>query len=424
MTVRKTVKAELISIGDEVLTGHTIDSNASFIAQRMIEAGCDLQWRVTVGDDVADIVTAIRTALTRADVVITTGGLGPTHDDRTKEALCAVFHCKLVHHPEILEELLRRYAARKMTMPRSNENQAMLPDGARLFPNQLGSAVGICMEQDGKSVIALPGVPREMMQLMTESVVPYVRENFPVGEIVVHKIRTSGITESKLSEILTPLLQIPEHLSFAYLPSYGGVDLRFIAKGDNREILQHEIESIESTIRKHAEEFIYGVNNDTLESVVGGLLRDRGETLSVAESCTAGMLGATIANVPGSSVYFMGGVISYDNSVKKRELGVTDEILRAHGAVSSECAAAMASGAREKFKTNYSLSITGIAGPDGGSPEKPVGLVWFGLATPVKTLTTNFRLTGDRQIIRTRATSIALDLLRRSILGLPTDHRL
>ena len=424
MNKQRSITAELISIGDEVLTGHTVDSNASFIAQRLIEAGCELKWRVTVGDDIAVIVSAIRTALTRADIVITTGGLGPTHDDRTKDALCELFDRKLVHHPEILQELLRRYAARNMTMPKSNENQAMLPDGARLFPNQFGSAVGICMEQTGKAVIALPGVPREMMALMTESVVPYVRERFPSGEIVVHKIRTTGITESKLSDLLTPFVHVPEHISFAYLPSYGGVDLRFIAKGVNRESLQREIASIDSTIRKHAGEFVFGTNDDTLESVVGGLLHSRHATLSVAESCTAGMLGATIANVPGSSGYFMGGVISYDNSVKERELGVAPEILKSYGAVSSECAAAMATGVREKFNTTYALSITGIAGPDGETSEKPVGLVWFGLATAEKTLTTQFRLSGDRQIIRTRATSIALDLLRRALLGLPTDHRL
>lgn len=415
---------ELISIGDEVLTGHTLDTNAQFIARALLDIGCDLKWRVTVGDDITDIKSALSTALYRADVVITTGGLGPTHDDRTKEALCQHFELPLIHNPDILAEILRRYEARGMSMTKSNENQTMLPQGARLFPNPLGSAVGICIEKNGRAVISLPGVPKEMMTLISESVIPFIREHFSPGVVVVRKLRTTGITESKLSELLDGMLDLSENISMAYLPSYGGVDLRFIARGNDRGLLTNEIEKIEESICSVAGEYLFGVNEETLESVVGSLLLARTTTLAVAESCTGGMLGGLLTNVPGSSAFFMGGVISYNNSVKMRELGVSREMLDAHGAVSTECAEAMAAGVRSRFNTTYALSVTGIAGPDGGTKEKPVGLVWLGFATPDKVITTSFKLSGDRQIIRTRATYIALDLLRRELLGLPTNHKL
>lgn len=409
---------EILTIGDEILTGHTVDTNASWLASELTEAGFTILYQSSVGDDLETMDSAIRLAMKRADIVIATGGLGPTDDDLTKRAIVKVFKRNLIFHEDILESLKQRYAARGIEMPAINQNQALLPQGATFFPNKLGSAVGICIVDHDHHFIALPGVPKEMKQIATDEVIPYLRSLGSDQAIAVIKLRTTGIIESKLAEMIAPVLKLESGVRLAYLPSYSGVDLRVIATGDSQQNAESKATRLASTLERVCDKYLYGHDDDTLEGVIGELLVERHAKLAVAESCTGGQLGMTITSVAGSSEYFLGGVLAYDNQVKTSQLGVTEEVLSQHGAVSEECARAMAAGVAALLKSGYALSITGVAGPGGGTPEKPVGLTWIGLATPKGVSVRSFRFSSDRQVNRTRAVYAALEMLRRELLGI------
>lgn len=410
------LNVEILTIGDEILTGHTVDTNASWLAAELTAIGLTVLYQTSVGDDLETMESAMRLALKRADIVIATGGLGPTDDDLTKRAIVKVFKRNLIFHEEILADITKRYAARGIVLPAINQNQALLPQGAKFFPNKLGSAVGICIAESDHHFVALPGVPKEMKQIVTDEVIPYLRSLNSDQAIAVIKLRTTGVAESKLAELIGPELKLEPGVRLGYLPHYGGTDLRVLAHGATQVEADQKADKLASMIERNCEQYIYGRNDDTLEGVIGRLLIDRRATLAVAESCTGGQLGMTITSVAGSSGYFLGGVLAYDNLVKKTLLGVADEILNSHGAVSEECAMAMAVGAKKLLGSEYALSITGIAGPDGGSADKPVGTTWIGLATPKGTIARSFRFGTDRQINRTRAVYAALELLRREIL--------
>jgi nicotinamide-nucleotide amidase len=410
--------AEIITIGDEIITGHTLDTNAAFIARVLIDIGIEVRYRSSVGDSVEAMEEAFRLALRRAKVVIATGGLGPTDDDITKKAIVKVFKRNLIFHEEILEDIRERYEARGIAMPAINQNQALLPQGATLFPNKIGSAVGICIAEEGRVFVALPGVPVEAEQLMVDEVAPYLKRLRPERALNVVKLRTTGIIESRLAEMIKPGMEFEPGVRLAYLPSYGGVDLRVMAAGASETEATEKSTKLVRHLEARIGRYVYGRDDDTLEAVVGHLLRDNDKTLAVAESCTAGALGSLVTAVSGSSDYFRGGIIAYANDVKISQLDVPRDIIETNGAVSEECAKAMAAGCRQRFGSDYALSITGIAGPDGGSSDKPVGTTFIGLSSAHDCLARKFTFGSRRDVNRTRAAYSALELLRRSMLDI------
>lgn len=409
---------EIITIGDELLTGHTVDSNSAFIAEKLLDIGLTVKYISSTGDAQEMMEEVFRTAFGRAQLIITTGGLGPTDDDNTKKALVKVFKRNLIFHEEVLEDIKQRYAARGIDMPAINQNQALLPQGATFFPNKYGSAVGLCISENNRTFISLPGVPREMKQIIVDEVIPYLAKLNPEHTIIVNKLRTTGIVESKLSELITPELKLESNVKLAYLPTLSGVDLRVIASDSEPETALTKARELERYLEHTVGKYIYGKNDDTLEDTVGQLLKDNDRTLAVAESCTAGFLGATITAVPGASTYFLGGVISYANDVKINQLKVPADLIEQHGAVSEECAIAMAKGVRELTESDYALSITGIAGPDGGTNDKPVGTTYIGLSSVHDTYARKFNFGRSREATRIRASYAALELLRRDILDI------
>jgi len=412
------MEVELITIGDEIFTGHTIDTNSAYMASRLVDNGFAVRYRTSVGDNAEDMEEAFRQALKRVDIVLTTGGLGPTDDDITKRSIVKVFKRNLIFHEDVLEDIRARYAKRGIEMPAINQNQALLPQGATFFPNAYGSAVGICIAEQGRVFVSLPGVPFEMRQIFDDHVIPYLRGLGDKHALKVLKVRTTGIIESKIAEIIDCDLKLESGVKLAYLPGFRGVDLRVIAAGETQDEADEKARLLVRFLEEKVGNYVYGYGDDTLDEVVGQLLKDNDRTLSVAESCTAGLLGAAITSVPGASVYFKGGVLAYSNDVKVRQLGVSVDILEQYGAVSEECAIAMAAGCRERFETDYALSITGIAGPDGGTDEKPVGTVWVGLATAREQRARCLQLGGLRDAIRRRSVFGALEMLRREILDI------
>ncbi|UCG61275.1 MAG: competence/damage-inducible protein A [Candidatus Zixiibacteriota bacterium] len=409
---------ELITIGDELLTGHTVNTNAAFVAEKLTGLGLNVKYISTTGDSLEIMEEAFHLALKRAQVIITTGGLGPTDDDNTKKAIVKVFKRNLIFHEEILEDMKNRYAQRGITMPAINQNQALLPQGAKFFPNKNGSAVGICISEEGRTFISLPGVPREMQQIMEDEVLPYLK-NLNLGHnLKITKLRTTGVVESKLADMLQAELKLENGVKLAYLPAYSGVDLRIIAESGTKDEVQQKARDLERFLESVVGKYIYGKDDDTLEGVVGQLLKDNDRTVAVAESCTGGQLGMIITSVPGASNYFLGGVLSYSNEAKIKQLAVDEAIVAEHGAVSEECAVAMATGCRQRFESDYALAITGISGPDGGTDEKPVGTTYIGLASVHATYARKFNFGTSREANRARACYAALELLRREILDI------
>ncbi|MCM2272537.1 MAG: competence/damage-inducible protein A [candidate division Zixibacteria bacterium] len=409
---------EIITIGDEVVTGHTVDTNSAFIARELTELGLTIKYKSSVGDSIELMEDTFRIALKRAHIVIATGGLGPTDDDLTKRAIVKVFRRNLIFHEEILDDIKARFRKRGLEMPALNQNQALLPQGAIFFPNKLGSAVGICIAEEGRVFIALPGVPSEMKQILTDEVAPYLR-NLHIGQAIkVIKLRTTGIFESALAELIMPGLRLESGVRLAYLPSYSGVDLRIIATASDDAEARGKVNTVVKYLEAVCGKYIFGRDNDTLESTVGKLLRERKQTVAVAESCTGGQMGMVLTSVEGSSDYFLGGIMAYANQIKTAQLGVSEKILATDGAVSEVSAIAMAAGIREKFGSTFGVSITGIAGPDGGTEAKPVGTVFIGIATPERAHAKKYQFGIDREINRTRATFTAIELVRREILGI------
>lgn len=409
---------EIITIGDEILTGHTVDSNAAFIAEQLLNIGYKVKYISSTSDSLEDMEEAFRLALSRAQLIITTGGLGPTDDDNTKKAIVKVFKRNLIYHDEILEDIKKRFDKRGIVMPPINQNQALLPQGAEFFPNKYGSAVGICIAEQNKTFISLPGVPREMEQIFTEEILPYVAKMDEHQSIHIIKFRTTGIVESKLAEMIKPRYMPESGVKLAYLPTFCGVDLRVIVTDENETSAKEKMNNVERILESIIGIYIYGKNNETLPHIIGQLLKDNDKTLSVAESCTAGRLGSEITSVAGSSTWFEGGIIAYSNDVKTNILKIDPEIIDTDGAVSKRCAIAMASGVRTITNSDYALSITGIAGPDGGDEDKPVGTTWIGLSSIHGSYARKFSFGNDRESNQRRAVFSALELLRREILDI------
>ncbi len=411
---------EIVTIGDELLLGFTIDTNAAHIARELAALGVRIVRRATVGDEPAGITTAIREALDRTGAVITTGGLGPTADDRTKPAIAEIFGKRMVLDEEILANLEQRWLKRfGVAMPESNRQQAMVPEGATILANRHGSAPGIWLEDErGRWVAMFPGVPREMRGMVADTLIPRLRDRIPAGGPVVRSrtLRTASISESALADRLGELGRSVDGMGLAFLPGVEGVDLRITSDAHDAAHTSRVLDAAAAKIRERVGRFIYGEGDDDLAALMLAALGERHFTISVAESCTGGLLGARLTAIPGSSEMVQGGIIAYDNVVKTRELGVAEADLETHGAVSEPVARAMATGVRARFGTTVGIGITGIAGPSGGTPEKPVGTVWVAVDLAGSVHAVRAVLPGDRSEIRQRAAQLALDRLRRAFL--------
>jgi len=414
------MRAEIISIGDEILYGQIADTNSPFIAEKLIGEGIEVVFSTSVGDDINKIAEAFNTAGSRADVIIATGGLGPTSDDLTKKAVVKVFKRNLVFHEKILKEIEKSFEARGLSMPKINQNQALLPQGAKPLANRWGVAPGIFIEEGNSLFFSLPGVPLEMKWMLENEVLPILSSKKPEGFVIQRKLRTTGIPESSIYEKIEELIDPKGDVKIAFLPSYLGVDIRLVVRLFNllttnlkqKGEVEAEIEELEKKIREILGTYVYGTDDQTLEEVVGKLLLEKGKTIAVAESCTGGLIGAKLTNISGSSEYFERGVVTYSNQAKTQLLGVPPEIIEKYGAVSEEVAILMAEGVRGLAKTDYGLSATGIAGPKGGTPEKPVGTVCIGFAHENDSFAQKFQFAEDRITNRERATQAALNMVR------------
>lgn len=421
MTYRQ---VELITIGDELLLGFTIDTNAAHISRALAANGIEIVRRTTVGDEAEKIVQAVREALDRTGAVITTGGLGPTSDDLTKPAIAQIFGRAMKLDEAVLARLEERWRTRfpNSVFPATNRTQAAIPEGAQILVNRHGTAPGIWLEDDkGRWVAMMPGVPREMRGMLVEELLPAIQARMKGVETVVLSgtLRTTGIAESAIAELLGPnFLGEPGtdlgSLPLAYLPGVAGVDLRVTARGMPPERAQKLVKQAIVKLRSRVEAYAYGEDDTDLAAVVLDRCRALKLKLAVAESCTGGMLGERLTNIPGSSEVFLGGVIAYHNDIKKELLGVRAEDMERYGAVSEEVALQMAAGVRERTGADVGVSVTGIAGPGGGTPEKPVGLVWIAIQSS-DAKARRFHVVGDRIEIRQRAAQAALEMVRRAL---------
>jgi nicotinamide-nucleotide amidase len=416
------VQIEIVTIGDELLLGFTVDTNAAYLARSLAGIGVEIVHRTTVGDDSELIAAAVKDAIERTGAVITTGGLGPTADDRTRPAIAKLFGRELVCDDAIVEQIRQRFwRMSSAKMPEANIVQAMVPVGARVLENRHGTAPSLMLEDEkGRWVIMLPGVPREMRGLTNDTIIPLLRERIgdaPIA-IVSRTLRTTGIGESALAEKLGSLAKGVDDLPLAFLPGWAGADLRLTSHTMRAEAAARALDAAAQKLREVLGAFIYGEEDDDLAALVLARCREQHLTMATAESCTGGLLGARITAIPGSSDVYVGGVVAYDNSVKMKLAGVSDVSLREHGAVSEQVAREMAEGCARALGTQIGIGITGIAGPGGGTDEKPVGTVWIAVAGVGETRALGRVYVGDREEIRLRATQASLDQLRRALAPL------
>lgn len=414
------MSAEIICVGTELLLGDILNGNARYLAQQLAILGIPHHFQTVVGDNKTRLKQVIEIALSRAQILIFTGGLGPTPDDLTCEAIAEYFHAPLIENPAIIDDIATKFAARGRVMVASNRKQALIPQGANILPNRTGTAPGIIWSpQPNLHILTFPGVPSEMHQMWKDTAVPYLKsQGWGTETIYSRNLRFWGIGESTLAEKVAPYFDLTNPTVAPYAGK-GEVRLRISAKTTTPVAAAALIDPVAAEIAKIAGIDFYGVDDDNLASVVGSLLQQQGQTLSVAESCTGGGLGQMLTEMSGSSEYFWGGIISYDNSVKIKQLGVKPDDINNWGAVSSQVAQAMAIGVKTRLETDWGLSITGIAGPNGGTESKPVGLVYIGLAAPNGNIIAQehrFGSNRDRELIRFLSANAALDLLRREIL--------
>ena len=414
------MSAEIICVGTELLLGDILNSNSQYLAQQLAQLGIPHYYQTVVGDNPDRLKQVIEIAISRAQILIFTGGLGPTPDDLTCETIADFFGVPLIERPEIIADITDKFAQRGRVMSPTNRKQALIPQGADILPNPSGTAPGIIWQpRPNVTILTFPGVPSEMHQMWSETAVPFLKNQGWGKEIIYSRsLKFWGIGESALAEKVAPYFNLPNPTVAPYAGK-GEVRLRISAKAATREVAEALISPVEKQLKDIAGWDYYGADDDTLAVVIGRLLRANTETLSVAESCTGGGLGQMLTDISGSSDYFWGGVIAYDNSAKVRLLGVNPEDLDKFGAVSATVAQQMAAGVKNRLSTTWGLSITGIAGPTGGTDTKPVGLVYIGLAGPQDQVTSfeyRFGAMRGRALIRHVSANTALDLLRRLIV--------
>ena len=408
-----TVTAEIIAIGDELLYGQIMDTNSHWISQELDAVGVRVVRKTTVGDNRTDILAAFEEASKRANLILITGGLGPTQDDLTKHLLAEFFGCNIVEVPEAVAAVSSYFLRRGREMTPLNILQGHLPTCCTYVPNEVGTAPGMWFEQKGCYWMSMPGVPHEMKKLVKDFVLPKLSQVFDLPVIYHKLIKTAGIGESWLADLINEWENaLPSHIRLAYLPSLGHVKLRLTAFGEDKKVLAAEVDQQIQKILPTINNYVYGYNEETLETAVGKLLKNEGKTLALAESCSGGYISHLITAVPGSSQYFQGTVVPYHNALKEQLLGVSSATLAQHGAVSEATVREMALGVKKLFGVDFGLASSGIAGPDGGSPDKPVGTVWIACAGPNFVEAKLLQLTQDR-LINIQLTGVAvLNLLR------------
>ena len=408
--------AEIIAIGSELLTPDKTDTNSLWLTEKLNEIGIQVRLKTVVGDDEARLEETVRDARRRSDIVISTGGLGPTEDDITRQVSARALGRELVFHEALVDDLRERFRRWGREMPEINKRQAFIIDGAEVLPNPNGSAVGMLLEAGGKFHVVLPGPPRELKPMFERNVLPRLREK--AGEICVRRriLRVAGMGESAVDEKIAPVYKQYSNPQTTILFNRSEIEIHLTAQAKNEREADALIEEVAGKIAETLGVAVFALNGEKMEEVVGKLLADAGKTLSLAESCTGGLIAQRLTEISGSSKYFIEGVVAYANEAKIRTLNVPAELIEKHGAVSAEVAEAMAKGMRERAQTDYAVSITGVAGPTGGSAEKPVGLVFIGYADARGAKSFKTILPGDRELIRWRASQAALEYLRRKIL--------
>lgn len=410
--------AEIITIGDELLIGQTVDTNSAWMGMQLSMRGIRVNRITSVSDRREEIISALDEALKRAPIVLITGGLGPTSDDITKQTLAEYFGTGLVMNQDVLAEVTERITRRNLEMNENNRRQALVPESCRVLANHAGTAPGMLFEKEGKLIVSMPGVPSEMKHIMQEHVLPMVAAMAGGGTIIHRNIMTYGTFEAKLAERLEGFEQeLPAMVKLAYLPAHGVIKLRLTCTGDDAAKVRATVDDQVHKLYGIIPDVIYGEDEVTLEETVGKLLLDNNLTVSTAESCTGGRIASMITSVPGSSAWFRGSVVAYDNSIKTGVLGVDPAIISRHGAVSEETVRAMAAGMRKLAATDYAVAVTGIAGPTGGTPEKPVGTVWIAVASARGIVAEKHRFADDREVNISRSASTALNLLRKQIIS-------
>jgi nicotinamide-nucleotide amidase len=412
----KIITAELLTIGDEILYGQIVDTNAQWMSVELDKVGIKVIRKTSVGDQEQEILTAFAEAEKRADIILITGGLGPTSDDLTKPLLAKYFNCELVMNEEALAEVTAFFKSRGREMTEMNRQQAALPSACTKITNPIGTAPGMWFDRKGKIFMSMPGVPHEMKKMMTDRVIPKLRETFRMPVIQHKVIRTIGIGESFLAEKISVWEKsLPTHIKLAYLPSLGEVKLRLTGFGEDAASLEKEINILAEKLLPLASEYVYGYGDEPIEVVIGKMLRDRKLTLSMAESCTGGYLSHLITSVQGCSDYFLGSMVPYAYEIKMRQLGVKPEVLEKYGAVSEQTIIEMANIVRAKFNTDIGVATSGIAGPGGATPEKPVGMVWIAYSDKHQTVTKKLQISQDRAINIRMASMAVLNLIRMSL---------
>ncbi|MBN2634171.1 MAG: CinA family nicotinamide mononucleotide deamidase-related protein [Bacteroidales bacterium] len=411
--------AQIITIGDELLIGQTIDTNSAWIGAELTKTGFDVTRRISIHDLRDDIIDTLNEVSGRSDVILITGGLGPTSDDITKQTLCEFFETRFVTDYDVLEMIEGMMKRRGFPMNDNNRRQAEVPESCRVLKNATGTAPGMWFEKQGSIFISMPGVPYEMKYIMQEHVLPELNKRFSSRSIKLKNIMTYGAPEALLAELLTGFeASLPGEIKLAYLPSSGIIKLRLTAKGDKTnlpdEMLQQQVEKLYRTIP----ELIIAEDEENFETVIGKLLREKGLSVCTSESCTGGRIAHMLTSVPGSSAYYHGSVIAYDNKVKTSLLGVPQNVIDRYGAVSSETVALMAEGARKILQTDFSVATSGIAGPDGGTETKPVGTLWTAVSSASGTITQTYRFGTERSVNILRFSTASLHLLWKQISGL------
>lgn len=410
------ITAEIIAVGSELLTPDRTDTNSLWLTEKLNSIGIEVKLKIVVGDDDARLEEAIRGSLGRSRVVITTGGLGPTEDDRTRKVAARSTGRRLLLNERVLEEVRAKFTRLGRPMPEINSRQAMVIEGADVLDNPQGTAPGLYIEHDNRTLVLLPGPPREMRPMFESLVMPRLRPK-TTGVCVVRRVmRVAGMGESAIDERIAPVYTQYKNPQTTILFNRTEVEIHLTAEGRTEQDAELLLDGLAGQIEERLGDAIFAFRGETMEQVIGLRLAVNGFTVAVAESCTGGLIAERLTEVSGSSSYFMEGVVAYSNDAKIRSLGVPVELIREHGAVSASVAEAMADGIRSRAGTDFGISVTGIAGPNGGTVEKPVGLIFIALADDAHTESRKLMLPGDRQLIRWRASQAALDLLRRRLI--------
>lgn len=409
------MKAEIIAVGSELLTPDNVDTNSLYLTHRLNEAGCEVRLKTVVGDDQDDIAAVLREALRRSDLVIFGGGLGPTEDDLTRSAVATVLGRSVAIDEGILETLRQRFIARGFQMTKVNEKQAEVIERAETLDNPLGTAPGMWIEENGRIIVLLPGPPRELQSVFEQKALPKIRQLSGGTRLAYRSFHVTGLAESELDARIAPIYTTYPRVHTTILAGTRHIAIRLYRWTEDRTE-PSDLEELSAKIQATLGDSIFTTKDESMEEVVGNLLGESGKTIAVAESCTAGMLGMHITRVPGSSNYFRGGILCYSNDAKMELCGVSPDLLQIHGAVSAEVAEAMARGVRRALHSDIGLAITGIAGPGGGTAEKPVGLVYIGIADGNRSISRHRVMPGDRESIRERSTYLALSWLRRFLM--------